>query len=75
MPRWGTTADPERIHGMAINAGESRIRTQGLSCNTCHQTRTPSNTVPHAAPHTGMEWRLAPVEFQWTERTNAEICA
>jgi hypothetical protein len=72
---WGTVEAPDRIHGMAINAGESRIGAETLSCNACHQTSTRPNTVPHAAPHTGMNWRLAPVAFQWTDRTGAEICA
>ncbi len=75
LPLWGTTADPERIHGMAINAGESRIGAETLACYACHQTSTRPNTVPHAPPHTGMDWRLAPVEMQWTDRTSAEICA
>ncbi|MFA8388203.1 MAG: hypothetical protein ACEPO2_21495 [Pelagibaca sp.] len=74
-PLWGTTETPDRIHGMAINAGNSRIGTETMSCKTCHQTSTRPNTVPHAAPHCGMDWRLAPVEFQWTDRSSAEICA
>ncbi len=75
VPLWGTVEAPGRIHGMAVNAGDSRIGAEGLSCRACHQTSTRPNTVPHAAPHTGMDWRLAPVEFQWTDRTSAEICA
>jgi hypothetical protein len=75
VPLWGTPEAPDRIHGMAINAGDSRIGAETLSCNACHQTSTRPNTVPHAAPHTGMDWRLAPVEFQWTDRSSAEICA
>lgn len=75
VPLWGTVEAPDRIHGMAVNAGESRIGAEGLSCIACHQTSTRPNTVPHAPPHTGMDWRLAPVEFQWTDRTSAEICA
>jgi hypothetical protein len=60
---------------MEINAGESRIGAEALSCNACHQTSTRENAVPHAAPHTGMDWRLTPVEFGWTDRSGAEICA
>ncbi|SLN26099.1 hypothetical protein ROJ8625_01040 [Roseivivax jejudonensis] len=75
VPLWGTAETPDRIHGMAINAGESRIGAETLSCNACHQTSTRPNTTHHAAPHTGMDWRLAPVEFQWTDRSSAEICA
>ena len=75
VPLWGTLEAPGRIHGMAINAGDSRIGAETLSCNACHQTSMRANTVPHAPPHTGMDWRLAPVEFQWTDRSSAEICA
>jgi hypothetical protein len=75
LPLWGTIEAPDRIHGMAINAGDSRIGAEGLSCNACHQTSTRPNSVPHAPPHTGMDWRLAPVEFQWTDRSSAKICA
>jgi hypothetical protein len=75
VPLWGTVRAPDRIHGMAIDAGESRIGAETMSCNACHQTSTRPNTVPNAAPHTGMDWRLAPVEFQWTDRSSAEICA
>ena len=74
IPLWGTVAQPDRPHGMAIVAGDSRIGTAGLSCRTCHQTSTRPNRVEHAAPHTGMDWQLAPVDFQWVGRTSAEIC-
>ncbi|MGB3406040.1 MAG: hypothetical protein WBA67_00960 [Jannaschia sp.] len=75
VPLWGTAETPDRIHGMAINAGESRIGVETLSCRTCHQTSARPNTVAHAAPHTGMDWQLAPAEFQSTDRSSAEICA
>ncbi len=75
VPLWGTLDAPGRIHGMAVNAGDSRIGAEALSCGTCHQTSTRPNILPHAAPQTGMDWRLAPVEFQWTGKTSAEICA
>lgn len=75
VPLWGTAAVPSRIHGMAINAGDSRIGAETISCNACHHTSIRANAVPHAASHTGMDWRLAPLEFQWTDRSSAEICA
>lgn len=59
---------------MDIVAGESRIGAEGLSCRACHQTSTRPNRIEHAAPRAGMEWMLAPVEFQWTDRTSAAIC-
>ncbi|SHJ81600.1 hypothetical protein SAMN04488012_1264 [Palleronia salina] len=75
VPLWGSIDDPDRVHGMAINAGDSRIGDDTMSCHACHQSSTRPNTIPHAAPHAGMDWRLAPIEFQWTDRTSAEICA
>ncbi|MDW4500238.1 hypothetical protein R5H30_19785 [Sulfitobacter sp. D35] len=74
VPLWGTLSKPDRPHGMAIVAGESRIGAEGLSCNACHQTSTRPNDIAYAAPHTGMDWQLAPIEFQWGDRTSAEIC-
>lgn len=75
LPRWtsddGTDTKP---HGMRINAGDSRIGAETILCSSCHQVSDHPNTVPHAAPHTGMLWRLAPVEFQWTNRSSAQIC-
>ncbi len=75
VPLWGTAEVPARAHGMAINAGNSRIGAETLPCKACHQTSTRPNIVPHAAPHTGMDWQLAPALFQWTDRSSAEICA
>lgn len=74
IPLWGTREAPDRIHGMNINAGLSRIGAEGLSCRSCHQTSTRPNTVPNAAPHTGMDWQLAPVEFQWVGQTSVQMC-
>ncbi|MEO1017619.1 MAG: hypothetical protein AAFY56_07990 [Pseudomonadota bacterium] len=75
IPLW-TSSDGSttRAHGMRINAGDSRIGAETLLCSNCHQTTNKPNTVPHAAPHTGMIWRLAPVEFQWTNRDSLQIC-
>lgn len=75
VPLWGTVETPDRIHGIAINAGGSRIGAKTLSCNACHQILTRPNTVTHAPPHTGMDWRLASVEFQWTDRNRGRDAA
>jgi hypothetical protein len=75
VPLWGTTQAPDTIHGMAINADDSRIGAGTMSCNACQQTSTRPNTFNLAAPHTGIDWQLARVEFQWTDRTGVEICA
>lgn len=74
IPLWGTPALPDRPHGMAVLAGDSRIGAEGLSCKSCHTTSTRPNLIRNAAPHAGMDWQLAPVDFQWTDRTSTEIC-
>ncbi|WP_306144707.1 hypothetical protein [Roseibium sp. MMSF_3412] len=75
VPLWTRNpGDPPRAHGMAVNAGESRIGAEGLSCRTCHQTSKRPNQVSNAAPHTGMHWQLAPKEMQWTGKSSTEIC-
>ena len=75
VPLWGTPRNPT-----ASTAWRSTRATAGSGPRVCRATpatrlRRGPNTVPHAAPQTGMDWRLAPVEFQWTDRTSAEICA
>lgn len=76
IPMWTgpSFADPGP-HGMNIAAGESRIGAETLPCASCHVTSTLPNDRPHAAPRTGLDWQLAPVEFTWFGRTSEEICA
>ncbi len=75
LPMWsGPEYGDARPHGMNIHAGESRIGAETLTCQTCHVTSTRPNTVPRAAPHTGMEWRLAPAEFLWFGVDGRTIC-
>ena len=75
VPMWsGPSFGKARPHGMNINAGESRIGAEALPCSTCHMTSTRPNTVPHAAPHVGIPWQLAPVEFVWFDKSGREIC-
>ena len=75
IPMWtGPEFDRPGPHGMAINAGESRIGAETLACATCHVTSDAPNEIAHAAPHVGIEWRLAPVEFQWFDVPGADIC-
>jgi len=31
-------------------------------------------TTPHAPPHAGIPWQLAPADFVWYGTTGAEIC-
>ncbi|MBY8978312.1 hypothetical protein KHP62_21075 [Rhodobacteraceae bacterium NNCM2] len=76
VPMWsGPSYGKARPHGMNVNAGESRIGAETLPCSTCHMTSTAANTVPHAAPHVGLPWQLAPTEFVWFGKSGGEICA
>ncbi|MBT0958064.1 hypothetical protein IV417_11760 [Alphaproteobacteria bacterium KMM 3653] len=79
VPLWTTThgANPgeTRPHGMNIHGGDSRVGAEYIDCGTCHVTSTRPNTTPGAPPHAGLDWQLAPLEFQWTGKTPAEICA
>lgn len=79
LPMWsGPSYGETRPHGMAINAGESRIGAEAVMCQTCHTTlkesRPDANTIPHAAPRVAMAWMLAPVEAEWFGKSSADIC-
>ncbi len=72
-PRWsGPSYGKTRVHGMNVNAGDSRIGAEYMPCATCHGTR--NINLPHAAPG-APNWSLPPVEFAWFTKTSAEICA
>lgn len=76
VPMWsGPSFDGTRAHGMNINAGDSRIGAETQVCSTCHMTSSEPNDVPHAPPHVGLPWQLAPVEFEWFGKSGPEICA
>ena len=80
IPMWsGPSYGKARHHGMNINAGVSRIGAETLACSTCHTTlsedREGANPTPHAAPRVALDWRLAPVEFEWFGKTPEQICA
>lgn len=76
IPRWsGLGYGPNRVHGMNIHADESRIGGEALLCSTCHVTSNAPNVLPHAPPHVGLPWHLAPVEFEWFGKSSPEICA
>jgi len=76
IPMWyGGSEGPARPHGMNIQAGESRIGAETLLCSTCHMTTENLGSDPHAPPRAGLDWQLAPVEFEWFDKTPAEICA
>lgn len=75
IPMWsGPSYGETRPHGMNINAGDSRIGIENIPCSTCHTQSTAPNTIPHAPPHTGHPWMLAPVEFLWFGQDSQTIC-
>lgn len=75
LPMWsGPSYGHTRPHGMNINAGDSRIGAEYVTCGTCHAIRDGLNDTPHAAPQVAMTWQLAPVEAAWFGKTSAEIC-
>ncbi len=74
-PMWsGPSYGTARPHGMNIQAGESRIGAETLTCSTCHAYREGANDTPHAAPQVAMNWQLPPVEAEWFGRSSVEIC-
>lgn len=74
-PMWsGPAYGRTRVHGMNINAGESRIGAEYVLCSTCHAFREGGNDMPHAAPQVAMNWQLAPVEAAWFGKSSDEIC-
>ncbi|MFK8033751.1 MAG: hypothetical protein AB8B94_06355 [Hyphomicrobiales bacterium] len=78
-PMWsGPSYGKTRAHGMNINAGESRIGAETLTCDTCHTTlsgvKSSANSTPHAAPKVAMAWQLAPVEAEWFGKSSSYIC-
>lgn len=76
LPMWsGPEFAQDGPHGSAISGGESRIGAETLLCSSCHMTSERPNSLPRAAPHAGLDWRLAPVEMQWFGVDGAGICA
>ena len=74
-PMWsGPAYGRTRVHGMNVNAGESRIGAETILCSTCHAYREGLNDTPHAAPQVAMNWQLAPVEAEWFGKSSIEIC-
>ncbi len=76
IPMWsGPSYGKTRPHGMNIKAGRSRIGAETMLCQTCHRRSGNLASEPHAPPHFGLDWRLAPVDFAWFGKSPAEICA
>ena len=76
IPIWTPAGESkDRIHGMNIHGGESRIGAEALQCSTCHMTSTRPNDPAPAPLRAGIPWQLAPVEFIWFGKSGAQICA
>lgn len=78
-PMWsGPSYGKTQAHGMNINAGESRIGAETLTCSTCHTTLREvdpqANTTPHMAPKVASGWQLAPVEAEWFGKSSPYVC-
>lgn len=75
QPMWEGLGYKDRaLHGMFIQAGESRIGAETIPCRTCHVTSEAANVLSHAAPHIEEAWRLPPIELNWLDKTSIEIC-
>ena len=78
-PMWsGPSYGKTRVHGMNIQAGESRIGVEALICSTCHTTLSQAdpeaNAIAHMAPKVASAWQLAPVEAEWFGKSSGYIC-
>ena len=78
-PMWsGPSYGKTRVHGMNVDAGESRIGAETILCSTCHTTlsepRDNANAVPHSPPKVAASWQLAPAEAEWFGKSSAYIC-
>lgn len=75
-PGWRGLGYGEKArHGMAVQAGESRIGAESTPCRTCHITSNVPNTVPHAPPVILVAWRLPPVSMVFADRSSTALCA
>ncbi|MEP1208847.1 MAG: hypothetical protein ABJM29_14130 [Rhizobiaceae bacterium] len=75
IPMWsGPSYGETRPHGMKIQAGESRIGAEFLTCGTCHVKSTRPQIIPHAAPRANGHWQLAPAGAGWFGKPSNWIC-
>ena len=75
IPMWsGPSYGETRPHGMKIQAGESRIGAEFLTCGTCHVNSPRPQIVPHAAPRADGNWQLAPAGAGWFGKPSNWIC-
>jgi hypothetical protein len=68
MPRQG---DGHALHDPPALRGTADRGIPGLGCATCHQDRNVELARVPGAP----DWRLAPAQMEWLDRSPAAICA
>lgn len=76
-PMWSGPfyGDTPRVHGMNINAGDSRIGAEYVQCSTCHAYNEEGDALPaRSAPQVAADWRLPPVEAEWFGKSSVEVC-
>jgi hypothetical protein len=72
-PRWsGAHYGKTRVHGFNVQRGPDGLGNPGLHCTACHFS---SNSRTLHGPPGAADWRLAPVEMAWWQRSSAEVCA
>lgn len=57
IPIWTPAGErKDRVHGMNIHGGISRIGAEAIACSTCHMTSTLPNDPAPAPPRAGIPW-------------------
>lgn len=76
VPMWnGLSYGTGVVHGMHVQAGESRVGAETMVCRTCHVSAPSRNATPHAPPMIDEPWRLPPAELAWLGKTSDALCA
>lgn len=76
VPMWnGLTYGADAVHGMHVQAGESRVGAETMACRTCHISAQSDNATPYAPPMIDDAWRLPPTELAWLGKSSDEVCA
>ena len=61
-------------HGMAVQAGDSRIGAESIPCRACHMTTNAPNLASPMPPQINEAWRLPPVEMAFADTTSTALC-
>mgnify|MGYP005990765535 FL=1 len=75
IPMWnGLTYGTHAVHGMHVQAGDSRVGAETMPCRTCHIGVASANATPHAPPMIDDAWRLPPAELAWLGKSSEDVC-